>query len=95
MCASTVVANVFQNPRDCELIIVHLVDDVVAHGSVWLPPASESNAILLGASSEIDNNARKNQPHEEYYDLQTARPKLQFCKKLYTKQVHNNNWRCQ
>jgi hypothetical protein len=79
-----------ESKKDRELLIVHLVDKVAAHGPVWLPPVSESDAIMFWVSSEVDDNAKKNQAHEGY-DLQAAHPKLQFSKKLYAKQVHENN----
>jgi len=72
-------------------ISANLVKQVDTHRSRRRPPVSESNAIMLGVPSQIDNNTEHNQRDQSNY-FDTGEPEFEFSEHPDTKKVDKENW---
>ena len=63
-----------------------LIFEVMSHGAVGRLPVTETNTVVLGVSSQINDDTHK-QKADEGDDLDTAEPEFEFTENSYSEQV--------
>ena len=63
-----------------------LIFEIMSHGAVGRLPVPETNTVVFGVSSQINNDTHK-QKADESDDLDTAEPEFEFTENSYSEQV--------
>ena len=69
-----------------------LIFEIMSHGAVGRLPVTETNTVVFGVSSQINNDTHK-QKADEGDDLDTAKPEFEFTENSYSEQVDKEDWR--
>jgi hypothetical protein len=72
-------------------IPANLVKKVATQGPIRRVPVSESNAVMLGVSSQIDNDTEHDQANQSNY-FDAGKPEFEFSEHPDTKKVDKKNW---
>ena len=68
------------------MFIVHMIEEVRAHRSVWVIPIAKANAVVVWITSKVNDDTHQNET-DEGDDLDAAEPELKFAENADSEKV--------